>query len=103
MIGRHVIELRRRLVVPTAPRNSTIDSYNRTLITRDNHPLRIVRVNPELVIVVAPRSTFDCGPLASAIGGSIDRSVLDINGVCDLRIDGNFVEVPTASPNPLIA
>src|SRR6185436_9373556 len=48
-----VIDLRCRLVVPGTPRYRAIDSDNGALVAGDNHSLRIVRIDPELVIIVA--------------------------------------------------
>ena len=93
-----VINLCRRLVVPGTPGDRAIDTYNCALIAAKHHALRIVRVNPELMKVIARRIAFDRGPCLTGICGSIDRSIHHIDSVCVFRIGGNFLEVPTAIP-----
>src|SRR5712692_315343 len=59
VIRHHVIELRRRLVEPGAPSVAAVARYNRCLIAAENHPPRLVGINPQLVVVVAPGRTFE--------------------------------------------
>src|SRR5258707_6016430 len=53
IVRSHVIELPSRLVVPTAPCFAAIARNHRALIVPQDHPLRLVRIDPQFVIVVA--------------------------------------------------
>src|SRR6185503_7205637 len=103
IISRDVIDLRSWLVVPRAPRRGTVYSHNRALIARDDHSFRIVRIDPELVIVVAAGRAFDRRPRLARISRAIHRRVHHVNDVCVLRIDGDLFEVPAAVPQSLVA
>src|SRR4051812_28457412 len=47
-----VIERRRRLIVPRAPAVAAVHADDRALIARDDHRVRIVRIDPDAVVVV---------------------------------------------------
>src|ERR1051326_8977801 len=81
MVGSNVIKLRSRLVVPRAPGRCTVDAHVRALIAADDHAFRIVRIDPELVIVVTAWRAFDWCPLFTAVSRSIDRRVHHVNDV----------------------
>src|SRR5437763_2345291 len=89
MVGSNVIKLRSRLVVPGAPGCCAVDAHDRALVTGDNHSLWIVRIDPELVIVVTTRRALDGCPLFTGIGRTIDRRVHHINDVRVLWIDSH--------------
>src|SRR4029077_10618032 len=55
VVRAHVVELRRRLVVPGAPRLAAVHRDDRALIAADQNDARIVGVDPEPVVVVAAR------------------------------------------------
>ena len=59
IVGGDVIDLRGRLVVPRAPGRGAVHADDRALIAAENHPVRIVRIDPELVIIVAAGRAFD--------------------------------------------
>src|SRR4051812_26278365 len=59
IINGHVIELRRRLVVPTAPGVARVHADAGTLIAAKNHALRIAGIYPHGVIVIASGRAFD--------------------------------------------
>src|SRR5262249_55057758 len=58
VINRNVIELGCGLVVPRTPGLSAIHAYAGALIAAKNHALRIGRINPERVVIVAAGSAF---------------------------------------------
>src|SRR5438034_7208025 len=99
----NVIKLCGRLVVPGTPRLGAVNGHNRALVAADDHAVWIVRINPELMIIIAARRAFDRGPLLAAISRSIDGRVRHVNGISVLRIGGDFLEVPAAIPQSFIA
>src|SRR6202140_5656727 len=50
----HVIELPRRLVVPTAPSLAAVSRDHRALVASQNHALWLVGGEPPFMIIVAP-------------------------------------------------
>src|SRR6185503_16619698 len=103
LIGGDVINLCGWLVVPRAPGGGAVDCYDRTLITGDDHSLRIVWVDPELVIIVAAGRAFDWRPCFAGVSRSIHRRVHHVNDIGVLRIDSDLLEVPAAVPESLVA
>src|ERR1700683_2119485 len=55
VVGVDVIHLRGRLVVPRAPRRAVIDRDRRALIARQRDDVRIVGIDPNVLIVVTTR------------------------------------------------
>src|SRR5205085_5497651 len=80
-----------------------VHGHNRALIAADDHAVWIVGINPELMIIVAAGRAFDRRPLLAAISPSIDGRVRHVNSISVLRVGGDFLEVPTAVPQSLIA
>src|SRR6266481_215029 len=103
IVGGDMIDLRGGLVVPGTPRDGAIHRNDSALIAAEDHALRIVRINPELMIIVATRRALDRGPGPTQVCRSIDRSVGNVNQVGIFRIDCNLFKVPTAVPNTLVA
>src|SRR5690242_18217003 len=89
-----MVELSGGLVVPRAPALSAIDGNGRALIAPCNHALRIGRIDPQSVIIVPARRSFDCLPIFAAVGGAIKGDVGQIHDIGVLWIDGDFAEVP---------
>src|SRR5579864_2663224 len=94
IVNGHVIELRRWLVIPTAPCLARVHAYTGALVTAKNHSLGIVRIDPESVIVVASGRTLDGDESFSRVGRAIDRNVWYINRVRIFGIDINFAKIP---------
>src|SRR5215470_14193613 len=86
LVGGYVIKLCGRLVVPGAPGCGAVLADDGALIAAQDHSIRIVGVDPQLMIVVTARRALYCGPVLAGIGGSIDRRVRDINGIGVLGI-----------------
>src|SRR5439155_24276256 len=61
VVGADVVELRRRLVVPRAPRRAPVHRDEGALIAGEQDDVGIVRVDPQTVVVVAPRRTAERG------------------------------------------
>ena len=55
VVGRHVVELRRRLVVLRRPALSAIHSDRRPAIVAVNHSRRIYRIDPQSVMIAVRR------------------------------------------------
>jgi hypothetical protein len=72
-VGRHVVELRRRLVVPGRPRPAAVDGDRGPLIGGEQHDVRVHRIDPEALIVVAARRSLERRPRAAAVFGFIRR------------------------------
>ena len=103
VIHREVVDLRRRLVQPRAPRHITrivggrIARNDRSLIARHDHRVRIVRRHPRALVVVAARRTSQRDPGFAAVLGSRQRDVRHVDDVRVARIDGDVLEVPSSS------
>src|SRR5579864_5415889 len=94
IVNGQVIELRRGLVIPTAPRVARVHAHARALVTAKNHPLGIGGINPERMVVVASGRTLDGDESFSRVGRAIDRNVWYINRVRIFGIDINFAKIP---------
>ena len=101
IVGDHVIELRRRLVVPRAPRRATVDGDGRALIDAECDRVRIVRVDPHRVIVVAARRALDADPRRSAVERTIGRGVRGVDLIAIVRVGRDAGEIFGASAHAL--
>ena len=92
-----MIELRGRLVVPGTPCLPTVYRNGRALIHRQSDDLRILRINPNVVIVVSSRRSLNSGKAQAAIGGTISGNISDVDPIFVLWIDpyaGKIVATP---------
>src|SRR6185369_16537447 len=83
-----MVELRRRLIHDVGPRRAVVGRDRGAAIIAIHHASRILRIDPESVIV-AMRSAKRCESLA-AVYGAIAGSIEDVN---DVRIFGIGEEV----------
>src|SRR5882757_8104808 len=67
--GGHVIELRRRLVVPGAPGCPAVDSDERALVADERDVTRVDGTHPQILVVVAARRAAPRVPVRAAVGG----------------------------------
>src|SRR5439155_3049750 len=67
VVGHHVIQRRRRLREPRAPRLSAVQRDDRALIDDHQHDFRIDRVPPDVLIVVAAGRALDRCPRDAAV------------------------------------
>ena len=106
VVGGDVIQLRDRLIQPRAPRRmlfQTIDADDGSLISAEDHAVPVVRMNPQLVIVVAAgRALERLTKGAAAIARAIDPRVRYVHEIRVLRIDDHLAEVPAASPDSAV-
>src|SRR5262245_49720888 len=72
VIDGHVVDLRRRLVVPGTPCLASIHAHADTLVASEHHALRVSGIDPQRVIVIAAGRAFDCLKCLAAVLGSID-------------------------------
>ena len=101
IVGDDVVELRGRLVVPTAPSGAAVDADGGALIAREQEDLRILGVDPDGVVIIAAGRAFDGGERMTAIGGAVGGSVADVDGVFVIRRDADPGEIEAASPDAL--
>src|SRR6187200_2127203 len=79
VVRHHVIHRRGGLVVPTAPRLAAVERDDGALIGDPEHDVGVVRVNPEILIVVAAGRALPRHPGLAAV----DRLVTDDVGDVD--------------------
>src|SRR6185437_1855597 len=79
VVGGDVEHLPGRLIVPRAPRLTAVHGDRRALVAADQDDVRVVRVDPNAVVVVAARRAFDGREGVSAIGGPVRGRVGDID------------------------
>src|SRR5436309_12310102 len=83
VVWRDVVDLRRRLIQPRAPRwmvREAVDADHGALIAAENHAVRIVRRNPELMVIVAAgRSLERLAEGAAAVARSIDAGARHVH------------------------
>src|SRR5258708_12806315 len=94
-----MIELRGWLVVPGAPRLTAVARHNRALIAAENHPPRLVRINPEFVIVIASGRPFERGKRLPSVVRLVGCGVRDVHSVRVCGLHADFPEVPPALPD----
>ena len=102
VIRHHVIELPRWLVVPRTPRFTPIARHDRPLIAAENHPPRLIGINPQLVIVVPARRAFKCHERLPTVVRLVGCSVRDVHGVRVFGIHADFPEIPPALPDAAV-
>ena len=99
VVGGDVKHLRRRLVVPGAPRLAAIHRDRRALIGRDQDDVAVRRVDPDGVVVVAARRAFDRRERVAAVDRAVRGRVRRVDDVRVRRIDADVGEVVAASPD----
>ncbi len=67
VVGRHVIELAGRLVVPGAPRLAAVERHDRALIGSEQDDVGVVGIDPAVLIVLAARRAFEGRPRLAAV------------------------------------
>src|SRR5215813_6694066 len=71
IINGDVIELSSWLVVPTAPCPTAINRNNRSLVYARNHALRVLRIDPERVVIIATWSASYSCEFFPAVSGTV--------------------------------
>src|SRR5438874_1189041 len=101
VVGHHVIELRGRLVIPGAPCTTAVHCNRRPLIDPHQDDVRILRIYPDGVIVVAAGSAFPGSEILAAVCGLVRRRVRNVDRILVARRDAYPSEIGAASPHPL--
>ncbi len=102
VVGGDVINLRRGLVVPGAPALAAIHANDSSLIAAEHHAIAILRIHPELVIIVTAGRSFDRNERFAAVGGHICCGVDDVSPVGIFGIHADLFEIPAAAPQPVL-
>src|SRR2546421_10849003 len=74
IVRAHVIKLRGWLVVPGAPGLAAVHGKSRALIDAEKHDLRVLRIDPDAVVVIPSGRAFDGSEGVAAIGRAIGGS-----------------------------
>ena len=104
IIDRDVIELRRWLVEPGAPRHRAriigrcIARDDCALVAGDDHRVRVVGRHPGLVVVVSTGRPAQRHPCLAAVLRTTHGDVRDVHDVRIPWIDRDLLEVPAAAP-----
>ncbi len=86
VIGNDVIELRSGLVVPSAPRRAGVQRDGCPLVRGQRHMLRIRRIHPELVIIVAARCAAHNAQSFSTLAQFVKGDVRNVDDVGIVRV-----------------
>src|SRR5258708_1290662 len=93
-----VIDLRSGLVIPGAPGSAAVDGHQSALITDQENNVRVVGIDPEILIIVATGRATKSGPCLAAIGRAHGYRAGAVNDVCILRIHARYGEIPATDP-----
>src|SRR6267154_1803263 len=99
VIRHYVIELRRWLVEPGTPSFTAVARHNRSLVATENHPPRLIGINPQFVIVVAPGRAFESCKRLPSVARLVSCGVRNIDSVRILGVHAELSEVPPAPPD----
>ena len=96
VVGGHVIHRRRGLRVPVAPRRTAIGRDDGALVGDDQDDVRVVRVDPDLLVVVAAGRAAHRRPVRAAVLGAPHDGRRRVDDVLVLRIDSDRRQVAAA-------
>src|SRR5713226_8407308 len=99
VIRHHMIELPSGLVEPGTPSLTAVARYNRSLVAAENHSPRLVGINPQLVVIVAPGRTFESCKRLPSIARLVRCGIGDVHRIGIFGIHADFSEVPPALPD----
>src|ERR1700752_1481899 len=103
IVSGEVIDLCGWLVVPGTPCNCAVHADDCSLVAGYNHSFRIVRIYPELMIVLSAGCTLDRGPRLARVRRAICRRVHYVEDICILWIDTDLLEIPATIPKSWVA
>src|SRR6266852_6383682 len=99
----HVIELRGRLVIPSAPRLAVVHGNYRALITGKRNRLRVLAADPNALIVIAARCAAEADKRFPSIARFPSGGVRDEDHVRIVRRNCNAHRTGTAAADTAIA
>src|SRR6185437_12027606 len=103
VVGADVVHLRGRLVVPARPGLAAVGGDDRALVDAHDLAVRIVRIDPQLVVIIPGRVALHGQEgLAAIIRTQLD-GVHRVDAIGIFRIGGDLPEIPAALPNARIA
>ena len=77
---------------------------HRALVAAEDHQIAVIRIDPQLMVVVATRRSLErLAEGLAAVARSIDAGVRRVHEVGILRIDDDLAKVPAASPDARIS
>src|SRR6266702_5995559 len=97
-----VIELRGWLIVPTAPRRAAIHADDRALIGAERDDLRMFCADPDALVIVAARRSFESHKCFSAVRGFPRRGIRNVNHLRIVRRHRNSHRAWAAAANAAV-
>src|SRR6185312_3779233 len=97
-----VIDLRGRLVQPTGPGLAAVQGDQGALVDTEDLPVRVGRVDPHLVEIVAGGVALQRDEVLAAIVRAQHDGIHHVDAVGVLRIHRESAEIPAALPDALI-
>ncbi len=94
VVGSHVIHGAGGLGIPVAPRFTAIRRNHAALIADQQNDIRIVGIDPALLVVVATGCTTYGGPGQTGVLGPPENGRAAVYNLLVFRIDGDCGEVP---------
>src|SRR6185437_5491059 len=85
VVGDDVVRRRGRLVVPGAPGLAAVDAQGAALVHAERDDLRVFRIDPDAVVVVAARRALDRLEGLAGVQRAIERRVGDVDLVGVVR------------------
>jgi hypothetical protein len=98
-VGGHVIQLRRRLVVPAAPRCPAVHRDRRALVGREQDHVGVLRVDEDRVVIVPARRALHRRERLAAVRGTVCRRVRRPDFVAVPGVRAHLGEVAAAAPD----
>src|SRR5215469_10256135 len=102
IIGDHVIELRRWLVVPAAPGLPAIDADDRPLIAGEGHDAGNLGIDPHALVVVAARRALETDEGFAGVGGFPGGGVGNVNRVSVIGCDSDAHRAGPAATDAVV-
>ena len=96
IVGRHMVHLRGGLVVPGTPRLAAVYRHHRALIAHQQNCFRIIRIDPDILIIVAARSAANTRPGLPAVRGFPRHGAGHVDDIGILGIDARHWQVAAA-------
>src|SRR5260370_4825426 len=103
IVGRYVVKLRGRLVVPRAPRGPSIHGNHGALIARQRNRLRMLAANPNALVVVSPRCPPESHKCFPGVAGFPGAGVRDVNHIWIIGRDGHPHHAGAPAPDASVA